>query len=375
MLLLHRYIFRQLLVSLLVITVSLVSAVWLTQSLRFIDYVVNRGLSLSLFFTLSSLMIPSFLVIVLPIALFVAVLVVYHRLTVESELVVAQGAGCSNLTLAKPALITALLVALLGYSITLYFMPHSYRAFKDLQHDIRSQYSAALLQEGVFTPIGADMTVYVGKRAGDGSLQDILIHDTRQPHRIVTILAKQGAIVNVNQEPRLLVINGSRQEFDEKTGGLNMLYFDRYTLDINNATTALAETRKRTTQEYFLLELLNPSSELPPREHQRLRAAGHSRLVSPLYAFPFTLIAVLTLMGGTFSRRGYGKRLMIGVLCMAGLQGISIGVENIAAQQSTAIPLMYITALLPSITCLYLLVVGSPRLSFLTHRTQGMGSL
>lgn len=369
--LLHRYIFRQLCVSLLVITVSLVSAVWLTQSLRFIDYVVNRGLSLSLFFTLSSLMIPSFLVIVLPIALFVAVLVVYHRLTVESELVVAQGAGCSPLTLAKPALITALLMALLGYSITLYFMPNSYRAFKDLQHDIRSQYSAALLQEGVFTPLGADMTVYVGRRAGDGSLEDILIHDTRKPNTIVTILAKQGAIVNVNNEPRVLVINGSRQEFDEKTGALSMLYFDRYTLDLNSAANAVEETRKRTTQEYFLPELLRPDKALPPREQQRLKAAGHSRLVSPLYAFPFTLIAVLTLMGGTFSRRGYGKRLMVGVVCMAVLQGLSIGVENMAARHASAIPLMYISALLPSITLLYFLVFPNTHRAFITPKKLG----
>jgi lipopolysaccharide export system permease protein len=50
MTLLDRYLFRQLALALLAVTVGLAALVWLTQSLRFIELVLDRGLSLAVFF-------------------------------------------------------------------------------------------------------------------------------------------------------------------------------------------------------------------------------------------------------------------------------------------------------------------------------------
>ena len=52
------YVFRQLLVALVAVTAGLVALIWLTQSLRFVEMVVNRGLSFRVFLELSSLLIP-----------------------------------------------------------------------------------------------------------------------------------------------------------------------------------------------------------------------------------------------------------------------------------------------------------------------------
>jgi hypothetical protein len=62
---------------------------------------------------------------------------------------------------------------------------------------------------------------------------------------------------------------------------------------------------------------------------------------------------------------------MVGVVCMAVLQGLSIGVENMAARHASAIPLMYISALLPSITLLYFLVFPNTHRAFITPKKLG----
>src|SRR4051812_36886639 len=67
-----RYILRQLALSTALVVVTLTAAIWLTQSLRFIDWIVNRGLPLSTFVYIAVLVLPSFLVVILPIALFSA---------------------------------------------------------------------------------------------------------------------------------------------------------------------------------------------------------------------------------------------------------------------------------------------------------------
>ena len=64
---LDRYVFRQLFVALLVVTLGLVALIWLTQSLRFVELVVNRGLSFTVFLKLTGLLIPGFVAVILPI--------------------------------------------------------------------------------------------------------------------------------------------------------------------------------------------------------------------------------------------------------------------------------------------------------------------
>ena len=64
-----RYILRQLFEATVFITIVLACTIWLTQSLRFVELIINRGLSLGAFLYLTSLLLPSFLVIILPVAL------------------------------------------------------------------------------------------------------------------------------------------------------------------------------------------------------------------------------------------------------------------------------------------------------------------
>src|SRR6201987_3705964 len=102
---LNRYILRQCFGVMIFVTGALSAAIWLAQSLRLIDLIVNRGLSVEVFLYLAALILPRFLDIVLPIGVFIAVLFTFNRLTSESELVVMRAAGLSPMTLARPVLI------------------------------------------------------------------------------------------------------------------------------------------------------------------------------------------------------------------------------------------------------------------------------
>src|SRR5438477_88057 len=104
---LTRYVLRQTMMLTLAFTLVFTAAVWLVQSLRLIDLIVNRGLSLGIFFKLAVLILPRFIEIVLPIAIFLAVLFSYNRLISESELIVMRASGLSQMTLSRPALILA----------------------------------------------------------------------------------------------------------------------------------------------------------------------------------------------------------------------------------------------------------------------------
>jgi lipopolysaccharide export system permease protein len=356
-----RYILGQLATATIFVTLALTFAIWLTQSLRLIDYIVNRGLSASTFLTFVGLLLPSFLGIVLPVATFVAALFVYHKLTMDSEMVVMRAAGLSPLQLARPALILAAMVTLVVYAISLYFLPLSFRHFKDLQNAFRSDFSAVLLQEGVFTALTDEITVYVRERSADGELRGILVHDNRDPEKPVTMMAERGALVPSEAGPRVVMENGNRQEVRPGTGRFSLLYFDRYTIDLSEFDEA-AQARWREPKERFLDELLFPADNRPDQRYrQELIAEGHQRLVTPLYTMVFVLIGMAALLSGEFNRRGQAKRVLAAIACVAALEGVSLALHDLANRSPAAIPAMYAAVFLGAAGSVYVLLRRPPR--------------
>lgn len=344
------YILRRSTVAFLFVTLSLVCAIWLMQSLRLIDLIVNRGLPFSMFLYMSMLMLPTFLALILPVSLFTAVLFAYNRLTMDSELLVMRAAGISQTGLSKSAFLLAGIVTVIIYSLTLYLLPLSFREFKDRQVTIRNDFSTVLLQEGVFTELATGITVFVRERGAEGELLGVLVHDGRNPEKPVTMMAENGALVRTDEGPQVIMVNGNRQEVSKDSGALSLLYFDRYVLDVHSVDKTL-DKRWREPRERFLDELFFPDMTDGNNRFNaaKLRAEGHQRLTLPIYALTFTVIALAALLSGDYARRGLGKRITTAILLIVAIQGAALGFTNLAARFPWLVPLIYLNALLPLI--------------------------
>ncbi|HUC60495.1 MAG TPA: LPS export ABC transporter permease LptF [Alphaproteobacteria bacterium] len=356
-----RYILKQLLVAMLFVSFCLTCAIWLTQSLRFVELIVDKGISFGTFLYLTALLLPSFLAIVLPIALFSSVLFTYNKLWMDRELVVLRSIGVSQMSLALPALAIAGVVLVAAYAINLYFLPASYRDFRDLEFAIHNNFSALLLQEGKFNTIGDGLTVYVRSRVGDGELAGILVEDMRNPKRPVTYTAERGELISSPDGPRVVLFNGNRQEVNPTDGRLSILYFDRYSVDLSWLSQGI-ENQWRRPQERFLGELLHPNmNDANDRFYfGQLIVEAHQRLVSPFYAFTFTLIGLAALLSGDFSRQGQTLRVLVAILCVVFLQAAEVGIQNVAGKDLSLLPLLYVNCFVPlALAALYL--VRPPR--------------
>jgi lipopolysaccharide export system permease protein len=341
-----RYILRQCLAVMLFVTAALCAAVWLAQSLRLVDLIVNRGLTAELFLYLAMLIVPRFIEIVLPIGVFISVLFVFNRLSSESELVVMRAAGLGPLALAKPVMILAGIAFLILMSLSAYFLPASNREFKDAQFEIRNRFVSSLLQEGSFTTISDKLTIYIGARDDRSEVLGLLIDDERDKNRPVTIVADRGVFADVGGGSRLVMVNGNRQEYDRATGKLSILTFDRYTLDLDSMRDAPV-IRFREPQERFLGELLFPPAALDPALRYSFIVEAHQRLAIPFSVFAFAVIPLACLLPGEINRRGQLLRISLAVGLAFGFQSLAVAVQNMASRYGVAIVLMYLVDLLP----------------------------
>lgn len=356
----NKYVLKQLLVGMIFITVGLTCVIWLTQSLRYVEMIVNRGLTAGTFIYFIILLLPKFLSIILPIATFTVVVFVYSKLITDRELVIMRGAGLSQAALAKPALVLAMLVVMFGYLLNLYLLPQSYRTFRELQWDIRYSFSHILLQEGTFNTVSKGITVYVRERTKDGQLLGILVHDQRNEKKPFTLLAERGALVESKDGSRVVMFNGNRQSVDPKTHQMSILYFDRniYELDSPKAGREIRyrKARERTLKELFNLKI----ADVNPNDYGKFIVERHKRLISPLSALGFTFVGLACLITGSFRRRNQSRRGILAVAIIVCLQAAVLGLENACAKNLDLIPLMYVNAILP-IFGGYLFMLRTPR--------------
>ncbi len=352
---LDRYIFRQLALALVASTAALVALIWLTQSLRFVELVVNRGLSLWVFLQLTGLLIPNFVAVILPITTFVVVQFVYGRLSGDRELTVMRSAGMSPIALARPALSLAGFVMIACYVLNVWIVPQSFSAFREYQFEIRNRLAAFLLEEGVFTQVSDDMTVYIRSRDVDGTLRGILVEDARQKNSRATILAERGRLIEGANGPAVLLEDGSREEVDRQTGRLNVLTFARNSVDLTQNSKA-EETRYRDVTEMSLDELNHPeSSALNARDAGKFYVEAQRRLSAPWTAMSFALVALLSVLSGAFQRHANILRPLVAVICVVALLALQLAVANLAARIVVLLPLVWVAAVGPGVVCAWML--------------------
>ncbi|MFZ5671078.1 MAG: LPS export ABC transporter permease LptF [Pseudomonadota bacterium] len=307
--LIERYLFRQLLTPTLLTAAALGAVGLLSQSLGQLDIIIEQRQTAWVFLKVIVLAMPQLLNLILPIAVFVAALVALNRLHAEHELVVCYAAGMSRWRVMSPGLRLAVLATLAGLFINLWVQPAAYRAMREIYYAAKTDLAATLVREGEFTEPAPRLTVYGQTVESDGRIQNLFIHHRTEKGGATTYTAKEGRITYREGRPVLVMRNGSNQEFSS-TGVLNYLSFEEYALDL----TPFLNTRGGVTYEAsdrYLHELFYPdlSRTYERKNKDKLLAEGHARLASPLYSIAFMAMAFAAVLGSSFSRLGYGRRI------------------------------------------------------------------
>ncbi|MER2519457.1 MAG: LptF/LptG family permease [Bdellovibrionales bacterium] len=350
------YLFRQLMLT-LVFTAGAVSFVVLfTQLFRLLSLVIDNSGTALVFVELMALSIPTFLPLILPLAMGISTLFAYHKLSNDSELIVMHAAGISPLQQAKPAIIIGTVMLVACYVLTLSLTPAANRELVRLQYKVRDSYAALLSRPGNFNDLSDGLTFYAQKRGAGGVLEGILIHDTRDPETPVTIMADSGKIIDNSSQPQIAIFNGRRQELDRATGKLAEFSFGQYMLDLN-MLRSMPGHRLPDPREQTIAELMSPTQDMLKRRasYKQLGAELHQRLASPMLALSFTLISLCAIYVGTFNRRGLALRIVLAALAIVVVQAAFMALNSLVPRIQELAILLYAAALLPIPVCLLLL--------------------
>ena len=351
MTLLQRYFRSQAFWPLVISLSALATLALLTQSLSTIDLIVENRQSAFIFLKVTVLALPQLVSIIMPLAMFLAMMFALNRLNVDSELVVAKASGMSPTQIASPAMRLAVLSMIAHLLLNLWVQPTSFRSMRATLLDVRSDIAAQMLRPGEFIQPATGVTVYAREIKASGDMVDVLIYDARSAIEPLTHTAKSGQMSNFNGRTLLALKTGNIQALTP-TGTLDIIQFETHIIDLTDIMAMDPVLRLKTSDKY-LHELFSPTDRERSNKKgfRKLIAEGHARLSAPIYNITLTLLALAFLVRGEYQRLGYGKRITLCAITgfIIRLSGFAL---TAAAEGNAALnPLQYALPIGVSLIC------------------------
>ena len=334
---LHNYIFRTAFGAFVAALCSLVGIIWITQSLRQIDLLTSKGQTLLVFLSLTSLLIPSLIVIIGPVALFIAVLYTLNKLNGDSEWIVMSAAGVPPHRLLFPFLNVTLLATAFVAWMSLSLMPWSFHAIEDMTSKIRSDFLTRVLREGQFTTLVPGFVFHYREKAANGALLGVFMQDRRDSDKISSYIAEKGLVAQSDNGHSYLVLDKGSLQRQAQGSDATVVQFDRYAIDLNQFNqendTTIVRPRERTTDQLMALDLNDPTLT---RYAGRFRAELQDRFVSPIYALVACLIGFAALGQARTTRQGRGLAILTAILLFSALRFGGISASNLYVSNPSA---------------------------------------
>lgn len=335
----NKYILFSLLKTAFILTSILSGITWLTQSLRYFNIIMTKGLSILEIVNVSILLIPYIILLVLPFVAFISVLYVYHKMAKDNELIVLRSLGLNNMDMLKPVIILSTILVLIGLLISLYLQPFSMGKLKEKLKFIYSSSSSSFLEAGVFNYPIKNITIFIKSKSAKHKLKGILIHDGRNPEKALTIIADEGELVKDKQQVKISIKNGHFQEIN-KAGELTFLHFTNSIFELNTGNI-YNSPRTKDAQERFITELLFPQ-DVPAALINKLKSEAHHRILWPFYSLVLAIIAGLSVLMRKFNRQVKLQQILMPSIIAIAIIVINLILNHLNAKIPNFVPISYV---------------------------------
>ncbi|POF28789.1 LPS export ABC transporter permease LptF [Roseibium marinum] len=340
---LERYIVRRTAYAFTLTIAAMTGVVWATQALRQLDLVTSKGQTIVQFIGITILALPFLIVIVAPFALMIALILVLNALSGDSELIVIDASGGSRFLVLKPVLLFSTVVLLLTASMSLYFAPMGLAQLRTEITRVRADLVANIVKPGRFITVENGLTFHIRNRSGKGTLDGLLLHDTRDEATAFTYQADTGLIIEAADRTLLVMQNGTIQRRPKKQGDISIVRFQSYAFDLSNlipeAGDPVYKASERTTAN-----LLSSAGkdDYALKNPAKLTTELHERFSQPLYCIAFGLIVFAFLGKARTTRHGRGLAVVGAICACVLLRTAGFGVTAISGGSTALLGLLYL---------------------------------
>ncbi len=296
----------------------------LEKMLSLFDFVINQGGPIDIVWQMLGNLMPQYLTLVLPLAMFLGVLLTIRKLALSSELEAILGCGISLHRLLVPSIVIAVLLLIINILVVGFVQPYSKYAYEELIFDVRSGALGAAIKSNEFTNLGDGLTLRIEESQNSGrELIDIFAQKEDSDGHIFSVSAKKGSFFASPDQKYIILrlFDGTIIDFDANQNRPRILNFDMHDLPLEVPMFKQFRNRGNDASEMTISELWlernSGNKAVVATIHSRL-ARAISILIVPFLAVPLGLVAkrsgrALGISVGVFILLFYHKVLEFGL--------------------------------------------------------------
>ena len=221
----------------------------MTKILYITKMIVNYQIGLITVGKLLMYSAPYFIVFVIPMAVMMAVLLTFLRMSGDNEVIALKACGVGIPRFIAPVMAFSIMGALLTAFMSIYGVPWGTTSLKELTIQVAMSNLDAGLKERSFNDKFKDVTLYVNRiDLKKRELIDIFIEDQRTGSKSSTIIAPRGKLFSKPDSSifHLRLYNGTLHQVNIKDKTEHSISFDTYDvkLDLKEALQNLKEGLK-----------------------------------------------------------------------------------------------------------------------------------
>jgi len=236
---LYRYLLKELLPSFLLGVVGFTFILLTGRILQLTELFVNKGIPLLFILRLLYLLLPSFLVLTIPMATLLSVLITFNRLSSDNEITAFKASGVSLYQMIPPVMVLALGTTLITAVLSISALPVANEASRSLLYQMASSRAQAGVRERVFNDDFEGLVIYVERvTPRTFEWENVFISDSRNAAEVHTIIARDGMVLS---DPQRLIVTlrlkeGAIHKLGDQPSGYQKVDFKTYDLRLNLKT-------------------------------------------------------------------------------------------------------------------------------------------
>ena len=291
--------------------------------LRLVDLVISRGISFASVGSIVMHLLPSFLVLTLPIACLIATISAFNRMSFDNEVIALRAVGVSLWRIIVPVVVFSGAVFLLTMVLSQWGQPWANISLKTLALSVIEDEMTLGVDSGVFNEPIPGLMVYVPdtERLPDQKKQ-VFISDQRDPAQPLIIVAKHFQMLkqNENRQMGIRLFDGAIHQIPEEASAFHRVTFQTYDFWMPSPFKSAKAKAKRKNYE----ELLQQLKERDGKDSSTLRRLieYHKDTAFPVSTFVLGLLGVP--VGIVSKRSGRAGGFAIGVLVVIGFYMLNV---------------------------------------------------
>ena len=323
------------------------------RMVRLLDTTLGKKNSFGVVFEMLAYLVPHYLGVALPAALFLGLLFSFNKLSRDSEIDALLASGIGLHRIAQPVAILSLILAAFSVLIVGWLQPHTRYAYRAVVFDVKNVDVFYLAEEGIFMEAGTRTFILDKLNRSAGSFERIFLFDNRGAGGIETVTASSGRLIeNPNTPvPVLRLENGHRMQIehmpslaaDQQPPQATVSNFEVADTPLGQVTEKTFRPRGEDERELTLPELI-AQQDHPPKGStpDMMRSELHKRIIAMFTLPMLPFLAVPFALGRRRNQRNY--RFGIALILLVALHEI-IEQGAIATRSNGASP--WLTMWLP----------------------------